>query len=101
MELLLTGKHIAAEEARASASSGASCPTARRSPRRSGRRGDRRQRPARGAGDQALGAGDRGLPEKEALAQELEIGWPILQTEDAKEGPRAFAEKRKPEFKGQ
>jgi enoyl-CoA hydratase len=41
-----------------------------------------------------------GLPEKEALARELEIGWPILSTEDAKEGPRAFAEKRKPDFKG-
>lgn len=41
-----------------------------------------------------------GLPEKEALAKELEIGWPILSTEDAKEGPRAFMEKRKPEFKG-
>jgi enoyl-CoA hydratase len=41
-----------------------------------------------------------GLPEREALARELEIGWPILATEDAKEGPRAFAEKRKPEFKG-
>jgi enoyl-CoA hydratase len=40
-----------------------------------------------------------GLPEKEALAKELEIGWPILATEDAKEGPRAFAEKRKPNFK--
>jgi enoyl-CoA hydratase len=41
-----------------------------------------------------------GLPEKEALARELEIGWPILSTEDAKEGPRAFTEKRKPDFKG-
>ena len=41
-----------------------------------------------------------GLPEKEALARELEIGWPILSTEDAKEGPRAFAEKRKPNWKG-
>ena len=41
-----------------------------------------------------------GLPEKEALAKELEIGWPILATEDAKEGPRAFKEKRKPVFRG-
>jgi enoyl-CoA hydratase len=41
-----------------------------------------------------------GLGEKEALAKELEIGWPILSTEDAREGPRAFAEKRKPDFKG-
>ncbi|MCC6648584.1 MAG: crotonase/enoyl-CoA hydratase family protein [Polyangiaceae bacterium] len=41
-----------------------------------------------------------GLPEDAALALELEIGWPILATEDAKEGPRAFAEKRKAAFKG-
>ena len=40
-----------------------------------------------------------GLPEDEALKIELEIGWPIFGTEDAKEGPRAFAEKRPPAFK--
>jgi enoyl-CoA hydratase len=40
-----------------------------------------------------------GLSEEEGLARELEIGWPIFSTEDAKEGARAFAEKRVPEYK--
>jgi enoyl-CoA hydratase len=39
-----------------------------------------------------------GLPEDEALKIELEIGWPIFATEDAKEGARAFAEKRPARF---
>jgi len=38
------------------------------------------------------------LPEDEALAKELEIGWPIFSTDDAKEGTRAFTEKRAPQF---
>lgn len=40
------------------------------------------------------------LPEKEALALELEIGQPVFETQDAKEGPAAFVAKRKPDFKG-
>jgi enoyl-CoA hydratase len=36
------------------------------------------------------------LSEQDGLAREFEIGWPIFATEDAKEGPRAFAEKRAP-----
>jgi enoyl-CoA hydratase len=39
-----------------------------------------------------------GLPEDEALKRELEIGQPIFATEDAKEGSRAFAEKRPASF---
>ncbi len=41
-----------------------------------------------------------GKPEREALKIESEISGPIFQTEDAKEGPRAFMEKRAPEYHG-
>jgi enoyl-CoA hydratase len=41
-----------------------------------------------------------GLSEEDALKVELEIGMHVFATNDAKEGPRAFAEKRKPSFTG-
>ena len=40
-----------------------------------------------------------GLSETDGLKLELEIGQPIFATEDAREGTRAFAEKRPAEFK--
>jgi enoyl-CoA hydratase len=42
----------------------------------------------------------REMPEKLGLAYELEVGQPVFLTEDAQEGPRAFAEKRAPNFVG-
>jgi enoyl-CoA hydratase len=40
-----------------------------------------------------------GLPENEAFAIEARAGLAVFASEDAKEGPRAFAEKRRPQFR--
>ncbi|GGX10194.1 crotonase/enoyl-CoA hydratase family protein [Streptomyces chryseus] len=39
------------------------------------------------------------LTEAEGLAAELRRGWPVFDTDDAKEGARAFAEKREPHYR--
>jgi enoyl-CoA hydratase len=39
-----------------------------------------------------------GMTEGDAFAWEFPRGWAVFSTEDAKEGPRAFAEKRTPNF---
>lgn len=41
-----------------------------------------------------------GLPEEQALEVEMEIGRDVMASEDAREGPRAFAEGRSPRFRG-
>ena len=41
-----------------------------------------------------------GMEESEALAHEFTYGWDVFASEDAKEGPRAFKEERKPNFQG-
>ena len=40
-----------------------------------------------------------GMAENEAFALEAKVGMSVFASEDAKEGPRAFAEKRRPEYR--
>ena len=42
----------------------------------------------------------QGRPESEAMGMESRFAAPVFKTEDAREGPKAFMEKRKPNYKG-
>jgi enoyl-CoA hydratase len=40
------------------------------------------------------------LPEADAYAREVELGMEVMASKDAREGPRAFLEKREPNYTG-
>jgi enoyl-CoA hydratase len=100
-EILLTGRHVPAAEAKAIGLIGEVVPDGQALPR------------AREVADMIAGNGPlsvqavlrslretEGMTEAEGLARELELGWPVFASEDAKEGPKAFSEKRAPNFQG-
>jgi enoyl-CoA hydratase len=101
-ELLLTGRHLSAEEARAIGLIGHVVPD-----------GEALARALELAelvaanGPLAVQAILRtmreteGMPEQEAFAVEAKLGMAVFASADAKEGPRAFAAKRAPEFRGE
>jgi enoyl-CoA hydratase len=100
-EILLTGRHVTAAEAKDIGLIGEVVPDGQALTR------------AREVAEMIAGNGPlsvqailrslretEGMTEEEGLARELELGWPIFATNDAKEGPKAFSEKRAPNFTG-
>jgi enoyl-CoA hydratase len=100
-EILLTGRHVPAPEAKAIGLIGEVVPDGQALTR------------AREIADLIAANGPlsvqavlrslretEGMTEAEGLAHELELGWPVFASNDAKEGPKAFAEKRTPNFTG-
>ncbi len=101
LELILTGDRISAAEAQRLGIVNRVVPptdllpTARKLAERICRNGPVAVRAAKEAVYRGLH-----LPLDEALQMEQLLAEPVRQSEDAQEGPRAFTEKRKPEFKG-
>jgi len=101
VDLLLTGRHITADEALRIGLIGEVVPDGQALPR------------ALEVADQIAANGPlavqailrtiretEAMPESEAFAVESRIGMEVFKSADAKEGPRAFAEKRTPVFTG-
>jgi len=101
MEILLTGDHLPAAEAlrigliNRVVPDGEALDEARRIAARIAANGPLAVRAVKRSVQET-----EGRPEKEALRIEMEIGLQVFASEDAREGPRAFAEKRPAEFRG-
>jgi enoyl-CoA hydratase len=101
MEMLLTGRKVSAEEARGwgligrVVDDGQALSTALELAQRIAANGPLAVQAIKRAVMEGLDQS-----EAAALANELAIGQPIFRTADAKEGPRAFAERRTPQFTG-
>jgi enoyl-CoA hydratase/carnithine racemase len=101
MEMLLTGDHYSADQACAMGlvnrvvPDGEALAEARRVAARIAANGPVAVRAVKRSVQET-----EGLPEAEALRVEMEIGLGVFASEDSREGPRAFTEKRTPEFRG-
>ena len=101
MEMLLTGDHYPAAEALRMGLIGQVVPSGQalaRAREIAGRVAANGPLAVRGV-KESVQRGEA-LPEKDALAIEFEIGMRVVTSEDAREGPRAFLEKRPPVYKG-